>query len=236
MAYSIKELCSKKPVSKDFIETYLWLTEETFNKIKNWEIAPSDWVAIKLAEYFNIEFDALISDINSKEENKTVDFNKYKQIIQNFIKYASDSDWKITKTKLAKLCYLLDFSWYYFNLTPVTWLEYKRLEQWPVPESFFRIIDEMQEEWKIDIETKKVNKEQNDGKIANMISNITNPELDKLSIDEIALLKRIAEKWKNKTRDEIVNFTHNQLAWWICKENQIIPYNFICQEDIENVF
>lgn len=52
----------------------------------------------------------------------------------------------------------------------------------------------------------------------------------------MALLKKIAMKWKNKNTQEIVDFSHKQLPWLICKEKEIIPYNLITQEDVENVY
>ena len=69
-----------------------------------------------------------------------------------------------------------------------------------------------------------------------LIENISIPKNDKLSDDEKDLLKKIAIKWKDSNTKDIVDFTHNQLPWIICKEKEIIPYNLITQEDKENVY
>lgn len=111
--------------------------------------------AIKLSEFFGVSLDE-IYEKNGHEviPSKVFDREKYKQIIQNFIALGADPDGKITKTKLAKLCYLLDFSWYYYNLTSITGLEYRKIQQGPVPDLYFTSIEEMQEQQSIAIEQK----------------------------------------------------------------------------------
>lgn len=49
-------------------------------------------------------------------------------------------------------------------------------------------------------------------------------------------MKKIVEKWKDKKTNEIVNFTHNQLPYALCRENEIIPYELITQEDPDLVY
>jgi hypothetical protein len=50
------------------------------------------------------------------------------------------------------------------------------------------------------------------------------------------LLKKIAKKWKNKNTQEIVEFTHQQLPRMICYDKEIIPYDLITQEEVDNVY
>lgn len=71
---------------------------------------------------------------------------------------------------------------------------------------------------------------------SHLIENIWNPSKDKLSEDEMSMLKEIAKKWKWKQTHEIVEFTHNQLPWMICYDKEIIPYGLITQEEVENVY
>jgi hypothetical protein len=49
-------------------------------------------------------------------------------------------------------------------------------------------------------------------------------------------MKEIGAKWKNKNTQDIVNFTHNQLPYTICRVDEIIPYELITQEDPGMVF
>lgn len=224
---TIKDLRIEKKINQQALADLLWITRQTYSKLENGQIDPTLWQAVKISEFLWVDVDTLLPSDVKTISKKDTDWEKYKQIIKNFIKYWSDSDWKITKTKLAKLCYLLDFAWYYINLDSITWLEYRRIKQWPVPDAYFTAIEELQDEESIAIEIK--NK-------ANMIENIEQPKCDKLSDDEMELLKKIATKWKNKDTQEIVNFTHNQLPWMLCSDREIIPYDLITQEEQENVY
>jgi hypothetical protein len=59
--------------------------------------------------------------------NQEYDIEQYKAILTQCIKFGSDKDGKITKTKLAKLAYLIDFGWFYENLELLTGLSYRKL-------------------------------------------------------------------------------------------------------------
>lgn len=227
MTQFIKELRIKKWVNQQELADMLWITRQTFSKMEIWQVEPTLWQAVKLAEFFWIELEKLLPEDTEIISSNEIDREKYKQIIKIFIKYWSDNDWKITKTKLAKLCYLLDFTRYYNNLKPITWLEYRRIQQWPVPDAYFRTIEELRENESISVESRWK---------AYMIENIEEPKNDKLSQDEFDLLEKIAKKWKNKDTQEIVNFTHNQLPWLLCKDKEIIPYNLITQEEFDNIY
>ncbi len=156
--------------------------------------------------------------------------DKYKQIILNALQFGADSsDGKITKTKLAKLVYLADFSWYYNNLKPMSGMSYRRLPRGPVPDVYFRAIDEMVDDGVIELEPS--------GR-AFMISMVERGEAphSKLSDEEMNVIRLLGEAWKDKQTQEIVDFTHDQLPWQICREGEVIPYGLITQEEPEKVY
>ena len=227
MVANIENIRKQKKLTQDEIAKYLWITRQTFSKLEKWDIEPTLWQAVKLSELLWVEIDNFIKTDTKVEAQKPIDWEKYKQIITNFIKYWSDDDWKITKTKLAKLCYLLDFTWYYYNLEPITWLEYKKFDQWPVPDEYFSILDELFDDKEINIKIKWT---------AYLIENIEIPNRDKLNEDELNMLQNIAKKWKWKRTNEIVEFTHKQLPWLVSYDKEIIPYWLITQEELENVY
>jgi len=227
MTLTIKELRTEKWTSQQELADLLWITRQTYSKLENWKIDPTLWQAVKISEFFGVDVATFLPWDTQTTTTKDIDWEKYKQIIKNFIKYWADNDWRITKTKLAKLCYLLDFTRYYNNLESVTWLEYRKIKYWPVPDIYFRTIDELEEEESIAIgQTRK----------ASMIENIEAPKNDKLSEDEMNLLQKIAKKWKSKDTQEIVDFTHKQLPWMLCEDKEIIPYDLITQEEADNVY
>jgi hypothetical protein len=63
-----------------------------------------------------------------------------------------------------------------------------------------------------------------------------NEKILTISKEEEILMVDIAKKWKDKKTNEIVNFTHNQLPYTLCRDNEIIPYELIIQEDPETVY
>ena len=157
-----------------------------------------------------------------------ISISKLKQIILNCVKFGgAKSDNKITKTKLAKLVYLSEFKWFYDNLKPLTGLAYKKLKQGPVPDVYFRAIDELFEEKLIDIQ-KRGN--------AFMITLNEEASRDLLTDNELNTIATVSQKWQQSNTQQIVAFTHKQLPWKICRENEVIPYELITQEAPENVF
>jgi DNA-binding XRE family transcriptional regulator len=165
--------------------------------------------------------DSLFFDVIASTE-------KYKQIILNSIKHGADSDQRITKTKLAKLVYLSDFIWYYRNSSPLSGMTYRKLPRGPVADIYFRALDELEDAGTIIREPK--------GKA--ILYSLVEDEApsNKLSDQELNLIKTISQGWKGIPTDEIVEFTHRQLPWQICRDGEIIPYSLITQEEPENIY
>lgn len=227
MINKIESLRKDKRLTQDEVAKYLWITRQTFSKLEKWSVEPTLWQAVKLADILWVDISNFIDSDVKTEITKKTDWEKYKQIIQFFIQHWTNFWGKIPKTKLAKLCYLADFTCYYLNLESLTNLDYRRIQQWPVPDAFFTMIEEMQENEDISLEI--------DWK-AHLIKNISFPKGDRLSLEEKSLLMKIARKWKNANTKEIVDFTHEQLPWMICEDKEIIPYWLITQEDPDHVY
>lgn len=155
---------------------------------------------------------------------------KYKQIILNALQSgADDSDGRITKTKLAKLVYLADFTWYYNNLVPMSGMSYRKLPRGPVPDVYFRALDELEEDSVID------RKEKGKSILFELTESGDAPS-NRLNPDEKAMINKIGKAWKGKQTQEIVDFTHAQLPWQICRDGEVIPYGLITQEDPKRVY
>ncbi len=159
------------------------------------------------------------------ESGFSADYPKYKEMILAYLRKATSGDGKIPKTKLAKLLYLADFAWFYKHLKSMSGMQYRRIQHGPVPDSYFRAIDELEEDGKIKVDRK--------GDYLLISENRIGKE-DKMKIlskEELKLIEKISLKWKNKRTNEIVCFTHNQLPYKICQPDEIIPYELITQED-----
>ena len=171
----------------------------------------------KLSAYFNVPIAELFDQPRNNE--------KFKQMYFYILRYFRDG---IPKTKLAKLLYLADFSCFYDNLAPMSGVRYVRREYGPVADIFFELTDDLYDRGKINIKPLDY---------ALMI-NATTIEQDDglLSDEEKDLLDRICVYWKDKRTGEIVNFTHEQKPWKMCRDGEYIPYSLIIQEDPNHVY
>jgi len=224
MIDKLRILREQARLSQDEVAKKLEMSRPTYCRIEQGESEPTISQLRKLAEILGVSPESLFCDTGSNETDDFIE-KKYNTILLNCVKYGADPDGKITKTKLAKLAYLLDFAWFYKHLKPLTGLQYRRIAQGPVPDVFFRTIDELFENGAIVIECKGASQ---------MIS--VNEEAPALEKEVEILLQKVCEKWRGRNTKEIVDFTHCQLPWAICRPGEIIPYELITQEDPENVF
>ena len=184
----------------------------------------------KISEIFDIPVEIIMDEemsvadkVDSQKFSERA-FKKFHNLILQCIKYGSGNDGKITKTKLAKLVYLCDFASYYKTLNPISGFEYRRLAQGPVAIEFFDLIETDES---ICVEKKEK---------ALMISLVEQPDDTVMSRTELNLIQEICKKWKNASTQDIVDFTHKQIPWKVCKDREVIPYTLINNEAPENVY
>lgn len=223
-AQFIKNLRTERGFSQEQVANAIGVSRSTYTAIEAGKQPLDVEEAKKLANFFSIGVDALLSGAIPNIE-------KYKHMILSYLRMGltKKDDGKVTKTKLAKLLYLADFAWFYDHMESMSGMQYRRIAYGPVPDTFFRALDELEESGKIVIEHKNT-----DGKDMLLVSESDsnkNEKIQTLSVEERALMKKIAVKWKDKNTNEIVNFTHNQLPYFLCRDNELIPYELITQED-----
>ena len=171
----------------------------------------------KLAAYFNIP---IVEFFDQPRNNE-----KFIQMYFYILRFFENG---ITKTKLAKLLYLADFSFFYEHLTTMSGVRYVRRDYGPVADIFFELTDELFDKGKINIKPLDY---------ALMIhSTIIEQEDSLLSSEEKDLLDKICAFWKDKRTNEIVNFTHEQKPWKMCRDGEYIPYSLIIQENPNHVY
>lgn len=184
----------------------------------------------KISAIFDIPIEIILDEESSvdtkvsSQDFSQKSFKRFHNLILQCIKYGADNDGKITKTKLAKLVYFCDFASYYKFLKPISGFEYRKLAQGPVAIQFFDIIDTDES---IFVESK--------GK-AMMISLNEESQESALSKDEEKIVRSVCKKWKEKNTKEIVEFTHKQIPWKVCRDGEIIPYQLINNEAPEDVY
>ncbi|MFA6392888.1 MAG: helix-turn-helix domain-containing protein [Candidatus Paceibacterota bacterium] len=223
----VKSLRIEKNLSQEQIAKAIGVSRPTYGAIESGKQELSLEEAKKLSALFGIGVDELSSGNISN-------MPKYKHMILSFLRMNISKDGKIPKTKLAKMLYLADFAWFYDNFESMSGMQYRKITYGPVPDTFFRALDELVEDGKIVIDSKC-----DDGKDMFLISESDsnkNEKINTISMKENKLMKDIANKWKNKKTQDIVNFTHNQLPYTLCRENELIPYELITQEDPDLVY
>lgn len=223
----IKKLRIERGLSQEQIAKAIGVSRPTYTAIEAGKQELSLEEAKKLSALFGISVDELSSGNIS-------DIKKYKHMILTFLRMNISKDGKIPKTKLAKMLYLADFAWFYNHLESMSGMTYRKIEYGPVPDAFFRALDELEFDGKINIDCKCDN-----GKEMYLISeneSNRNEKIQTISAEEKGLMKKIAEKWKNKNTKDIVTFTHNQMPYSLCRDNELIPYELITQEDPDLVY
>jgi transcriptional regulator with XRE-family HTH domain len=220
----IKGLRLKKSLSQADVAEKMSISRSSYIAFEQGKRDLSLAEASKLADFFGISLEEVESGLEPNLE-------KYKEMILACLRFGGAGDGKIPKTKLAKLLYLSDFAWFYEKLSSMSGMQYRRLPYGPVPDLYFRALDELEDAGKIVIDRKK------DGMllIKESESN-TKQVLSLLDPEEKQLIKAINKNWLNKKTEEIVNFTHNQMPYFLCRDNEIIPYELITQESPDNVY
>ena len=220
----IKELRLKKDLSQAEVAEKMGISRSSYVAFEQGKRDLSLAEASKLADFFGVSLEEM-------ESGLLPNLKKYKEMILACLRFGSASDGKIPKTKLAKLLYLSDFAWFYEELSSMSGMQYRRLPYGPVPDMYFRALDELENAGKIVIDRKK------DGVLLVKESEGNKKQiLSALNVKEKALIKAINKNWRNKKTEEIVNFTHNQMPYFLCRDNEIIPYELITQENRDNVY
>lgn len=141
---------------------------------------------------------------------------KYRQMCQFCITYGgSVDDGKITKTKLAKLLYLIDFSWFAKTGESMSGMSYRALPRGPVAEEFFQVTDDMFESGQVQIESKGP---------ALMFSVVEPPSRTELLDEELRHISEVAKEWREADTQMIVDFAHSQVPWNTTRPDEEISY------------
>lgn len=214
----IKELRLERGLSQEEVYSRCGIGRSSYISFEQGKTELSFSQIAQLANIFGLSLEQV-------EGGLKPNYEKYKQMVLAYLRCHPSSDGKVVKTKLAKLLYLADFAWFYDHLESMSGMQYRRLQYGPVPNEYFRAIDELEESGQISINHKS------DIQLISETDSSKKQALTELSKDELNLIKKICQKWKSKKSTEIVHFTHNQLPYKICQPDEIIPYELITQED-----
>lgn len=226
----VKEFRIKKGLTQDEVAKIIGMSRPSYTALESGKKQNIDLdEAQKLANFLGVNLNQFVS-------GAIEDIEKYKQMILSYLRMeiSTTRNGRVPKTKLAKLLYLADFAWFYEHLESMSGMQYKKFPYGPVPDTFFRVLTELEEDGKINIDRTKEG-EKDVFLISESESN-KSEKITTISAREKELMEKIALKWKDKRTQEIVNFTHNQMPYTICRDNEVIPYELITQEDADKVY
>ena len=214
---NVERMRSSRGITQGQLADVLGVSRATYINVSNGKRDLTTGELEKISAYFNVPIAEFFDQPRNSE--------KFKQMYFHILRYFRDG---IPKTKLAKLLYLADFGYFYDNLVPMSGVRYVRRDYGPVADCFFEMTDDLYDKGKINIIPMDY---------ALMISSTTTEqENGLLSDEEIELLDKICNFWKDRRTSKIVNFTHEQKPWKMCRDGEYIPYSLIIQEDPNHVY
>ena len=207
--------------SQDEIANKLGVSRQTYSKFESGSAELNAMQVQQIANIYGVKVSELFNEIQDTE--------KFKQILVYILSKFEKRG--LTKTKLAKLLYLSDFYHYYIHFDSISHVLYKCKEYGPLAEPFLEVIEDMYEKGELHIDVLEEG-----AQMLTLSKSFSKTSLNRLSDEEKKEIDMVCDKWKNANSKELVNFTHKQKPWMACRENEIIPYDLILQEDPNNVF
>lgn len=220
LIHKIISLRQRSDLTQEEVAKKLGVSRQVWIATEKGRREPSTTELGRLSEIFGVDIADFFKEIPNIE--------KFKQMYFACIRLAANKQGGIPKTKLAKLLYLIDFAHFFYHLESMSGIKYRCMQYGPVADAFFSLTEDLYEGGKIDI--KPLDK-------ALIISATTREQAaDRLTSEELKLIKSVCKLWKDRRTEEIVNFTHEQKPWKACRTGEYIPYELILQEDPEHVY
>jgi len=174
--------------------------------------------AVALTNYFGISLDDLV-------KRSVPDDRRYEEMLRGILRCAFADRVALKKTKLAKLLYLVDFSWYYQYKKSMSGQPYRKLAFGPTPDIFFRLIEDLELGGVITI-TQIARDDYHMYEIAETISAAKRP-LTLLSKPELLHIEKVWRAWREASTAEIVAFTAEQSPYRDTTLGEILDYNLV---------
>jgi transcriptional regulator with XRE-family HTH domain len=223
----IKYLREERGLSQAFVAERTHMSRTSYIAVEQGSKALSLAEAVALTQLFGITIDELLC-------TQAPDYLKYKQMILAFVRAAATEHTSIKKTKLAKLLYLADFSWYYVHNTSMSGLTYRRIDFGPVADAYFRLLEELEQSGTISI--KQIYRDDYHMYEIEETRASQKTALGRLTKIELTHMSKIWQQWAKASTAEIVKFTEDQAPYQQSKPGEIIPYQLICTEESFRVY
>lgn len=140
----------------------------------------------------------------------------------NVILYILQKIGEVSKTKLMKILFLVDFAHLNKYNRPITWDKYYKLPNGPIPSYLLDIINTAignaagpvsNNDLKEVLNAVKITKRSIGKTEGAFLSARKKADMDELSASEIEILDEILKRYGNKNARELIETTHNHTAW-----------------------
>jgi len=164
-----------------------------------------------------------------KETDELTDLNGYTEYSYEKIKEMMSllSQEGILKTKFLKEMFYCDFLNYKYTACNITGLEYSKLDFGPVPDNFENIIEQLKEDG---ILTETIEYK---GEYECHIIKSKDIKIKNLTKDEIDIINRVKEHFKDYSSKEIVDYSHKKKAFKETDFYKNISYTYA--DDLEDI-
>lgn len=241
----LKKLRERDGFSQEELADKLGVSRQTIYKYESGENKLSLDSVEKLSKIFDVDYACLIDNkmpvdpsykvieshkkTNIKTNTETElrinipqeHIDKFKQVFLYVLKKVGAKP-NVGRTVLYKLLYFIDFDYYELYEEQLMGLKYIKNNYGPTPIDFEKIIKNMENEGVLDIvKTKYFDHDQT------KYLPIKEPNLSKLSAQEIKHIDLILDKLSDKTAKELSDFSHKDIPWISTKMRDVIEYDSV---------
>ena len=152
-----------------------------------------------------------------------MNFNKEKfKKVLHYLIYKCELKHNVGKTVLYKLLYFIDFNYFELYEKSLTNESYRKLSRGPAPTHFDLAINELINENKVSVNTKKLSSD----KLMYNYFSLENPLID-FNENELAVIDEVIKDLSHMNAKEISEYSHGDMPWKATEENEIIDYGFV---------
>lgn len=227
-AQKIRGLRESKNITQEDAASALGITRPTYIAIETGKRDLTIEELHKLCALLGITVEQFLFS-SSQTDAYESRMSKYKQIILNCLQYGSNTtDSKVGKTKLALMVYMCDFANYYEKKASLSTLSYRHTANGPIVDAYYRMIDELYDDGAITIELR--------GRAMFLFANEPTAPHSLLSDDEVNLIKKVCEPWRDQSTQTVTDFVKSNTPWKLSTLGEIIPYDNILNEPTNPFF
>jgi len=159
--------------------------------------------------------------IDDAEFNK----EKFKQVLHHIISQCGMLE-NVGKTVLYKLLYFSDFDFYELFEEKMTGETYRKFDYGPAPYHFANVIDELQDEGKVDVYD-----EDRGRYLQTRYISLKKPALDLLNGNEKELIDREMARYCHMNAKQISAYSHRDQPFKATENDEIIDYELVFYRD-----